>query len=347
MHHETHENNRLKSDRTPLLEYLKRLTQKSESASEADLANLLALYERLLANQDEITLLIMEITALNIITHGQTVHIESYEDQLKNKDKHSSIYLGQFDQLRKSITIAKYPYLNDFLHVVIHEFTHAVSGFTFAFDPRTDVASNDLGLYSKDTAKQLFFNAMDDFYNPPLPYPTKKNPLLHEKSTKIKYRYPESMKINPAALKFQQCVREDLRNATQAKTIPDIMGKYIDLYFSRLKREFPNDDFSAERNLAEVLPIYMELRTRIVALAKQQGHGINYALNLLAKHTPRIHDYCETDFKKVLSARLRFFANRLYVGNAESIYLNQHPHDYNAKVETTYSETGRLRLVKA
>ena len=87
----------------------------------------------------------------------------------------------------------------------------------------------------------------------------------------------------------------------------------------------------------------MECRVELLRMADAQGFSNEYALGLLARKLPRIHDYVETDLKKVLQYRLKCFENELKSGGIESEFLKNQT-SQNDKIRTVFKKDGTLHM---
>lgn len=283
------------------------------------LENLYASIDTLFSNGDDLTLLIVENCALDILLHRQKIQLIDFSEC-----SGTSCCSGSFCLATRTISIIDFPDIINFSNTIIHEFSHAICGLPFRFDPFP--FATQFG--------DLFPNAVNNFNKYPiLPYPATTNILDHNK-------FPY---INPSALKFKQCVREDLiRDNTHIS--PSSINK-LDTFFSDLQRNFP-DGILEQNALEEILPIYMECRVKLLHEANTKGFSKKIALSTLASKLPRIHDFFETDLKKVLKHRLISFRHELSSRSVESQFLKQHTQVNNRAVITSIKNDGALYFKK-
>jgi hypothetical protein len=140
-----------------------------------------------------------------------------------------------------------------------------------------------------------------------LPYPANKEEVSDE-----------YQKVNPSALKFKQCVREDLRLRNQNHFFPmGVAASNAEERFPVEERYFP-EGILESNSLEEIFPMYMEYRYDLLRTAAAKGITKESALNVLAEKLPRLHDYFETDVKKVLKYRLYSYKYQLKTRHLKS-----------------------------
>lgn len=315
-------NNFKKEKTSPLVSIIKFCIHHSPAVSSDTLKNVLASFDALSSNQDELTLLVLENCLLDVLLHKQKIQIRDFTEC-----RGSDCCGGSFCAATRTISIINFPNLMDFSNVLIHEFMHAVSCFAFRFDPFP---------WSLGYSDSAFSYAVSKFLSPSI--------LPHHVGDNLPREY-EFQYLNPSALKFKQCVREDLKHAKEDTMQLNITTtEKLDKFFSDFERHFP-DGILENNALEEILPVYMECRIELLQIANAQGLSKEQALNALANKLPRIHDYCETDLKKVLAHRLEKFRPALDMHFIESQFLAKQtrPAD-GAKVKTCFRTNGTLYL---
>jgi len=301
----------------PLL--LKAFINKSSDVSQTDIENLYASLDLLFSNKDELTLLILENVALDIILHNLKTRFMNALECVG-----SDCCSGSFSPAR-GISIVNFPGANDFYNTLIHEFTHAVSCYAFRFVP-LPLRPDFTPLFYKEAFAQFISR-------PILPYP--------DSGGWEKYKYHN---INPAALKFKYCVREDYKysNTPSDMMVDGISSEKLDNFFPILERLFPNA-LLENASLEEILPVYMECRVELLRMADVNGFPREHALGILARKLPRIHDYSETDLRKVLKYRLECFEDELHSRGIESEFLKDQT-SHSDMIRTVFKKDGTLHM---
>lgn len=281
--------------------------------------------KQLSTNKDPLTLLVIENALLDIFLHRQKIQILDFTEC-----RGSSCCSGSFCRATRTITLVDF-HDQDFSQVLIHEFMHAVTCFAFSFDPFP--FTEFFSPFSKPFNEKIFPISLATFLNTPtLPFPDEDNLF---KSSRFN-------KLNPAALKFLYCVREDVKHLQQSQ---HVTIEKIDHFFSNLERRFPAGIFTREA-LEEILPAYMECRIELLRIAKNEGVSTRLALTTLAEKLPHIHAYCETDLKKILLHRLEKFQPDLLYRDIQSQFLAQYSYRNSTKVKTFFRGDGTLSLRK-
>ncbi|MDR3501523.1 MAG: hypothetical protein P4L79_02975 [Legionella sp.] len=271
-----------------IVEVLKAKTIKDASVSHAMLTRINDTYDNLMELDDHIIKLIIENSAADALLHNLKLHIEDPEAQVGLYGHYS--YAGAFRMPLRTVVIADMGSDRDYGALVAHELTHAVSALAFRFD----VPAFEAGLKNRliDSKMQAYLA------KPILPCTSDDNQIF-----------------NPEILKFKQCVREDYARFLQEKR--SFSGEpRLDDYFENLERRFPEGILETE-SLCEVLPIYMECRVQLFKRVKENKMTKEQALRHLEEQLPRIHDYVETDFKKVLQQRLEHYYFKLHSAGYE------------------------------
>lgn len=165
--------------------------------------------------------------------------------------------------------------------------------------------------------------------------------------------------INPSELKFRQCVTRDLsinkkRELTKNNKLNIFImtNEKLNNFFNRIEEIYETEIFTCKA-LQEILPIYMELRFEILRYANMHKIPMSDALNVLKTKLPHIHDYCETDFRKILKTRLRHFSVKLDEFNLVSSCLSkklinifQKYNQYSNQQSQKYIDNLFLRIMK-
>lgn len=238
------------------------------------------IFQKLADLDDKLILLILENIAIDVKLHGMTFECINFQS---NADR--CFKFGEFDALERALKFSITPFL---FNTFIHELTHACVSFTF----RPQNIAGKLASVPHDQHNTVFKNS--------------------------------KAKFNPAELKFKQCVREDYQKQKTADMSGFLFSPTIDLqshdcsmrcldlrfslkdFFTKIEESYKSGIFD-EVALAEIFSHYMEIRANLMQFAKDYNIEKKEAMKILAKHLPRLHDYFETDIKRVLGHRLRYF----------------------------------------
>ncbi len=93
-------------------------------------------------------------------------------------------------------------------------------------------------------------------------------------------------------------------------------------FFNRLEHAYKFNIFD-ENILREIFPFYIELRISILELAEVHNQDKKQALADLHNYLPRLHDYFETDIKRILKHRLQYFIQHNGLEEYKCLSLNQ------------------------
>jgi hypothetical protein len=324
--------------RKPLASLLKNFTFLHESETDKNQLNKLRnSFDDLLALDDDLILLILENNVLNVLIHKQKIFLEAISAQ-SNREERISPYAGIFEKHERRVAILNSRFL-DYSDTLIHELTHAATGFTFSFDPWP--VQYRLSLFNNEELRnKIFVENMVKFRQAPgFPHPA------HEANHR-------ETSFNIAALKFKQCVYRDLHNYTEKEEYNLFSEKYdisrnIASYMSTLKPMVTKDGDGIEI-LQEILPYYIQCRFEILKIARDKKIPASAAISMLAEAMPNIHAYCETDFRKVLKHRLEYYHHHYYSGYY-SEYLEYHANKEPQSVRTTktaFCEDGSLKFYR-
>lgn len=241
-------------------------------------------FQELVNLQDELITLMLENACLDWLHHG--FKIESGD--LKDNDMEFGliIKMGEFDTRTRTIVVDNHSF--NILRTLMHELAHAC--IFFIFQPATLAFCA-----STPHTQQTFFR-------------------------------PINVNFNPSELKLKKCVRDDRKNLPRFDEIDSLFSPEIDesieakdfnfnikkmllvfelsLFFANISAAYKGDIFD-EKSLVEIFPFYMELRAMIMKLAKEYQIEKKYALAVLERYLPRLHDYFETDLKRIIKHRLR------------------------------------------
>jgi hypothetical protein len=305
----------IKATTTAIIEVLKTKTTKDDSVSQAVLVCVNDAYDNLMALDDHIIKLIIENCAMDALLHNLKLHVEDPETQVRLYGHYS--YAGSFRFPLRTVVIADMGSGHDYEMVVAHELTHAVSALAFRFD----VPAFEFWLKNKPKASKV-----SDYLAAPL----------------LPCTFSDNQMFNPQILKFKQCVREDYAGSLQEKSSSSGEPR-LDNYFENLERRFPDGILETD-SLCEVLPIYMECRVQLLKLVKENKMTKEQALRHLEEQLSRIHDYVETDFKKVLQQRLEHYYSKLHLAGYEVQCVQLHMKPTTNQHVGTLFHRGGLRF---
>lgn len=236
-------------------------------------------FQKLVSLNDDLISLMLENAYLDHQYHGLNIAPSSME---MAEDVHM-LKSGEFDGRTRTISVASDLPIK--IETFMHELAHAATFFLFKPSPLT------FGV-SVPHAQKAFRDRRDLF--------------------------------NPAELKFKQCVREDKENLnvdldsslfsaeiddlhsdSDNFTIRKLLLNYnFSTFFSHIEMGYDPDIYS-EKSLAEIFPFYINIRTSLLLLANDFYIDKSHAIAVLERRLPRLHDYFETDIKRLLKNRLR------------------------------------------
>jgi hypothetical protein len=221
---------------------------------------------------DDFILLVLENTSIDLMFHGLSFEISTRIEIVNNMQR-----LGLFCMDTKTVTIALSPAV---FSTLIHEIAHACTYFTF----RRNVTN--------------------------LPE-TPPHPPSHP------------YEFNPAKLKFLRCVNEDKWRLKYGIAEDYLFSPQIDTLFQTpvfiikvndlkcaLKKYFAQIEYcyeveiNHEAGLNEIFPFYIEIRAKLLKFAKDYGIPKHMAYDTLERYLPKLHQYFETDIKRILQHRL-------------------------------------------
>lgn len=162
------------------------------------------------------------------------------------------------------------------------------------------------------------------------------------------------LEFNPAELKFKQCVRHDKKHLEENMFEKFLFSPEIDLQQSidfwkrsvelqsSLSQFFTNIETSYQAKmqdntaLKEVFSFYMEIRASLLQLAKDYHIEKKSAMAVLHRYLPRLHDYFETDIKRILRHRLRYEINDKLLFDHHCLSFSQFPFISSKSSEMMY-----------
>lgn len=258
----------------PLNEIFKRLFSRSPQINGQDINRFDSAVDLLFDLGDELTLLFLKNCLIDRINFGLEMSFLAAEESTDRN------VLGNFSLL----TGIKVFNFNDSLlfTTIIHEAAHAVCARAFR---------KNAHLFDElpCSIKNPFFRK--GYF----PYPSPSD--------------PSSSEINPAALKFKYCVSEDAKQkllfANMAPEPYKAIINFVNNFFVSIKRY--DNDILSDIVLQEIISCYMDMRVKLLAMARQNIIPKEYVLQLLATRLPHIDAYVNTDLKKVLELRLFHF----------------------------------------
>lgn len=280
------------SQLVPVISFLKDHVYKKEKVSPEDYNHLLSSFDELISFDDELTVLILDNIGIHVALNKLKIVIKNFSDQMHiNEITHS----GSFTLATRAVIVCTSQNPTHYTSTLIHELTHAVSGFAFRFDPFPCME-----YYNYPMPRHV----KEFIEDPVLPYPMRNSSIFYPMRY---YLMNQSITLNPAKLKFNYCAREDIKkfNLENATAITSTVGSSANL--DSLLWDLHNfhlENPEKIENHEEIFPIYMELRIELLRLAKEKSLPKETTYDALSTILPRIHDYSETDIKKLLKYRL-------------------------------------------
>jgi hypothetical protein len=327
----------MKSSRDLLNNHISTL---NSTANKDRVTSLLTALDVLYSLDDKLTLLILENTLADIFHSKLKIHIRPEQDKTP----------GKFSLATRNIEINNSELHQDFsldTRILLHEMTHAVSCFAFRLDPFVAKEILDEKGYGDIVGIQSYIKqSMAEFIKNPLnPYHPSKNAHSLRKFSQVgENKFAEG--LNPAELKFKHCVKE----------VADKIKEDGCAYFSEDKdfsttalslqeSIFDPHNIDKPQDLEEVFSRYMECRLHLLNKAKQNSIPADQVFTLLEKLAPKLHDYFETDVKKLLQYRLMYFKQK-FPNDFESLYLKTYPQEESKEVKETFRKDGVLKFAK-
>ncbi len=264
-----------------LYEAVASLQKLAEQMNKAKAKSILPDFLQLVSFNDELITLILENLSIDVMYHQLTFDILSSQYR-----QDGLVQLGNFDFILSQIglNLDNHPFVTQPLLVsLMHEMAHACVYFTYQ-----DYASVlSFAIIPWDSQQTFFKNSNIEF--------------------------------NPAQLKFKQCVRADNEHLKKMSldnieaffpaAITDKERNDLKLrlcrFFSHIENAYQKDLFSNQA-LSEVFSFYMEIRAFLLFFAQQFQIEKKAMLNVLAQTLPKLHDYFETDVKRILKNRLDY-----------------------------------------
>jgi hypothetical protein len=309
----------------------------NDAADKDSVANLLLAVEKLFALEDQLTLLVLENTLVDMLHSKVIIHISKEQD----------IHPGKFSLANRFIVISdsewhKSSRVEKDAAILLHEMAHAVSCFAFRIDPFLMKQSfEEHGYGDLKEVQRAVKQAMTDFIKKPqLPYSSKKKATFNNQTNE----YTDG--LNPAELKFNQCIREVAAKIKQDGYLHFDDDAGFDVLASSLQ-ECIHDTFNETKpqNLEEVFSRYMECRLYLLNKTQHNSIPSDKTFELLKELSPRLHDYFETDVKKLLLHRLTYFSKK-FPGEFESKYFTMYPQQESKGVQEKFIRDGTLGFSK-
>lgn len=331
----------------------------NETARKERIISLHECLEELFSYDDELILLILENSLIDILHSRLTLRIST--------EGEDNLHSGSFSKFTRQIDINDSCYHGNFstvedASILLHEMTHAISCFAFRIDPFSFKEFIEKQSYGNSVgAQRAIKRNMEEFIeSQDLPYSA--DQLCDEKTFSPRYYFLRdgflgggdnekmsfgncstffSKNLNPSKLKFNQCVREDAANIKENKyfRFPE------DAFFDDLAWSFQNY-LSDSKGSEEIFSVYMECRLYLLRQVKEGVISKEEGFNRLEKIAPRVHAYFEMDVIKILQHRLVYYTEK-FPDEFESRYLQKYPCPESHEPKESYLPAGILKFSKS